>query len=397
MVADPHAAPAPHSSLQFDESYAALEESEDVKAAMAIAETAPTAEEGFDHEDVNSEEGDDARSHAWSDEDHFSDEGQDSDEHSVSYEDFDRQSFLSEEFNMSDDAAVEDDEDDEGPEVMSSKRRLSNELGTLGDEPDHALSKSTRLYPIAPRPHYDPVRGCEVPAPSVDKVSTYRSYGTLSGNPFHDMFADPGHSNKWDVGPAQTLEEPGLHDYSFVSQSYPQHMHMMSHAPSNSFDLNPVNNVHETFSSLVSNTGFPVYSPLPPASDPFFAKDITRSPAFPPASDYGIFNESNNNKKRKASDISTSEEPVTTTQAPTSSEVVETANVADASTNTVASAVAPAEPQPKKRKIKQPRSQKSMLRTAVIEAGKYTAGAIIGGIGLVTILASPIGEALASC
>jgi pSer/pThr/pTyr-binding forkhead associated (FHA) protein len=398
MAADPHAAPAPHSSLQFDESYAALEESEDAKAAMAIAETAPTADEGFDHEDVNSEEGDDARSHAWSDEDHFSDEGQDSDGHSVSYEDFDRQSFLSEEFNMSDDAAVEDDEDDEGPEVMSSKRRLSNELGTLGDEPDHALSKSTRLYPLAPRPHYDPVRGCEVPAPSVDKASTYRSYGTLSGNPFHDMFADPGHSNKWDVGPASTSEAQEVHNYSFFGQSYPPHVPMTSNVMSNSFDLNPVNNVHETFSSLVANTGFPPGATLlPPSSVAFFANETTRSPAFPPAADYGIFDESNNTKKRKASEISTSEEPVTTTQAPTSSEVVETANVADASTNTVATAVAPAEPQPKKRKTKQPHSQKSMLRTAIIEAGKYTAGAIIGGIGLVTILASPIGEALASC
>jgi pSer/pThr/pTyr-binding forkhead associated (FHA) protein len=395
MVADPHAAPAPHSSLQFDESYAALEESEDVKAAMAVAETAPNADEGSDHEDVNSEEGDEARSNAWSDEDHFSDEGQDSDEHSVSYEDFDRQSFLSEEFNMSDDAAVEDDEDDEGPEVMSSKRRLSNELGSLGDEPDHALFKSTHLYPIAPRPHYDPVRGCEVSGPSVDRISTYRSYGTLSGNPSDDMFADPGHSNKWDVGPATTSEEPGVHNYSFFGQSYPQRMPMMSHVMPNSFDLTPVNDLHETFSSFANN-GFQVASPLPVASDAVFANDTIRSPEFPPAEECGIFNE-NNNKKRKAAEISTSDVPITTAQAPGSSEVMETANVADASTNTVATAIAPAEPQPKKRKIKQPHSQKSMLRTAVIEAGKYTAGAIIGGIGLVTILASPIGEALASC
>ena len=399
MAADPHAAPAPHSSLQFGESYAAFDESEDmeaVNAAMEVGTTAPNANDVFDHEDVDSEEGEDARYNAWSDDDHFSDEGQESDEHSESHEDFDRQSFLSEEFNMSDDVAVEDEEDDEGPEVMSSKRRLSNELGTLGDEPNHGLYKQTRELPIAPRPHYDPVRGCEVSAPSVDRIPTYRSYGTFSGIPFHEMFADPGHSNKWDVGPEPTLEQPDMHNYSFVSQSYPQQMTTVSSMmPSNTFHSAPADIFDGAYSlnldTLVSGGPPLLRSPFGPSANP----DAARLPALHQA-DCGVFQESNS-KKRKAPEISTSDEPVTITQAATSSEVIETANVADASTNTIATTAVPAEPQPKKRKIKQPHSQKSMLRTAVIEAGKYTAGAIIGGIGLVTILASPIGEALASC
>jgi hypothetical protein len=143
--------------------------------------------------------------------------------------------------------------------------------------------------------------------------------------------------------------------------------------------------------TIVSGGSPLLRSPFYPSANP----DAARLPALHQA-DCGICQESNS-KKRKAPEISTSDEPVTTTQAVTSSEVVETANVADASTNTIATTAAPVEPQPKKRKIKQAHSQKSMLRTAVIEAGKYTAGAIIGGIGLVTILASPIGEALASC
>ena len=387
----PHAAPG---------SYAILAERVNaMKTAIAAMENARNADKGFDHGSVNSEGDEDARSHIWGD-DHFSDEGQESDEHSESHEDFDRQSFVSEEFNMSDDVAVEDDEDDEGPEIMSSKRRLSNELGTLGDEPNHALSEPTRDLFIAPRPHYDPVRGFQVSAPSVDRIPTHRSYGTFSGNPFHDVFADPGHSNKWDVGPtqigpAQTLEEqPELHNYSFGSQSYQQQMPMTSGMMPNSFDLTHASNFDGTFASFGSNSLGD--SSLPPASSLYYANpDAERVPDL--AKSGYVFLHESNSKKRKAPEISTSDEPVTTTQAPTSSDAIETANVADASTNTVATTAAPAEPQPKKRKIKQAHSQRSMLRTAVIEAGKYTAGAIIGGIGLVTILASPIGEALASC
>ncbi|KAM0706028.1 hypothetical protein Q7P35_007388 [Cladosporium inversicolor] len=394
MLADPQAAPVPHSSLQFDESYAAIEESENVKDALAAAETALNAEEGFDPEDFNSEDGEDVRFNAWSDDDHFSDEGQDSDEHSESHEDFDRQSFLSEEFNMSDEVAMEDDEDDEGPEIMSSKRRLSNELGTLGDEPNHAVSEPTREAVIPARPHYDPVRGFQVSGPSVDRIPTHRSYGPFSGNHFHSMFADSGHSNKWDVGPSSSLDQPSLRNYSFVDQSYAQQIPMVSSLMPNSFHSISANNFDAGLPFFAGDTSgsFPIL----PASCTSFANDTARSPSMSPVTGYGICQEFNS-KKRKAPEISTSDEPITTPQAPTSSEVIETAHVADASTNTVAPTVAPAEPQPKKRKIKQPHSQKSMLRTAVIEAGKYTAGAIIGGIGLVTILASPIGEALASC
>ena len=289
------------------------------------------------------------------------------------------------------------DEEDEGPEIISSKRRETNELGAFGDEPNHTVSGSTRDVFIAPRPHYDPVRGFQVSAPSVDKIPTHRSYATFSGDHFHDMFADSDHSNKWDVGPQPTgpapvLEEPELHDYSYFSQSYQQQMPTISSMMRDPFEPIQANNFDGAFGPFGSASlgTFPT-----PAS--FFnsvSSDAVRSPEISPPF-CGL--QESNNKKRKAPEISTSEEPVTTTQAPASSEAIETTNVADASTNTVATTVVPAEPQPKKRKIKQAHSQKSMLRTAVIEAGKYTAGAIIGGIGLVTILASPIGEALASC
>jgi len=398
MVTDPHAAPAPYSSLQFGRSYAALEENEDVEAAVAVAETAPNDDEGFDHEDVNSEDGEDARSHAWSDDDHFSEEGQDSDEHDESHEGFDRHSFLSEELYMSDDVAVEDDEDDEGPEIMSSKRRLSNELGTSGDEPNQTMSsEQARELFIAPRPRYDPVRGFQMPATSMPGIPTHRSYATFSGDNFHDMFADSGHSNKWDVGPQPTghapaLEEPEPQNYSYVSQPYQQQMPMVSSMMRDPFDPIQANDFDEAFSPFASASlgSFPTAAPFLNSVGSVTVRSPEMSPPF-----CGL--QASNNKKRKAPEISTSNEPVATTQAPTSSEAIETANVADASTNTVATTAVPAEPQPKKRKIKQAHSQKSMLRTAVIEAGKYTTGAIIGGIGLVTILASPIGEALASC
>jgi hypothetical protein len=190
-------------------------------------------------------------------------------------------------------------------------------------------------------------------------------------------------------------EEPELHNYSFGSQSYQQQMPMTSGMMPNSFDLTHASNFDGTFASFGGNSLGD--SSLPPASSLYYANpDAERVPDLA-KSGYVFLHESNNSKKRKAPEISTSDEPVTTAQAPTSSDAIETANVTDASTNTVATTAAPTEPQPKKRKIKQAHSQRSMLRTAVIEAGKYTAGAIIGGIGLVTILASPIGEALASC
>ena len=393
VAPDSHAAHPPHSPLlQLDEEYAALDESKDVRAAMAVAEIASNADEGFDHEHVNSEEGDDASLNAWSDDDHFSDEEQVSDEHYEMHEDFDRQSFLSEEFNMSDDVAVEDDEDDEGPEIMSSKRRLSNELGTLGDESNHDVSEPTREAVTQARPHYDPVRDFQMSALGVDRMPAYRSYGTFFGAPSYDMFADPSHSNKRDVGPATTLEQPDLHNYSFVSPPYQlqQHMPSMVSGPMpNNFNVNS-SNLAEAVPFFGSNA--PGTYPPP---HPFNTFHANAEPTYALGSSPG--GHESNNKKRKAPEISTSDEPATTTQAPTSSGIIETANVSDAATNTVATTVTPTEPQAKKRKIKQAHSQKSMLRTAVIEAGKYTAGAIIGGIGLVTILASPIGEALASC
>ena len=391
MVAEPlapiYVADAPHSSLQFSEAYAAIDESKDVKATMAAAETAPSVDGDFDHEDVNSEDGDGARSHAWSDSDHFSEEGQDSDEHSESHEDFDRQSFLSEEFNMTDDVAVEDDEDDEGPEIMSSKRRPSNELGTLGNEPNN---DTVREAVIPARPHYDPVRGFQVSAPVVEKFPAYRSYATVLGQPSSRyMYADLGHSNKWDVGPPPALEQTNIHSYSYLQPPYQDLSTMASvlHAtPVNYGEVVPF--LEDPFSHTTSFGAPTSYNPAPANTD------TTRLPTFSEPS--SCLYESNS-KKRKAPEISTSNEPVVTTQSPASNEASETASLVEAPVTAVPTTTASTEPQTKKRKIKQPHAQKSILRTAVIEAGKYTAGAIIGGIGLVTILASPIGEALASC
>jgi hypothetical protein len=393
MAADslgpPHAADAPHSSLEFSEAYAAIGENIDVQAAMAAAETAPSADEGFDHEEINSDDDDGVMSHGWSDGDHFSEEEQDSDEHSDSHEDFDRQSFLSEEFNMTDDAAVDDDEDDEGPEIMSSKRRPSNELGTLGNEQSAAMSDTTREAAIPARPHYDPVRGFQVSAPD----TAYRPYATSFGAPSSDAFADQGHSTKWDVGPAPISGHFDLSNPVFLDSFPPLPADMSTNMPTSmlSGPYDPTPTIYDSY-----NTYRPIrqYSFAP---HDYSSGNGEATHSFPLSEPFSGPTESIS-KKRKAPEISTSSEPVITAQAPTSDEASETVLPVDAiTTPATTTAAASSEPQPKKRKIKQAHSQKSLLRTAVIEAGKYTAGAIIGGIGLVTILASPLGEALASC
>jgi pSer/pThr/pTyr-binding forkhead associated (FHA) protein len=355
--------------MQYDEALNSIGEIKTIGAAMEAS-----ADEAFDHEHEDSE-------HSWSDEEHISDDEQDSDEHSDSHEDFDRQSFLSEEFNMADEVAVEDDEDDEGPEVMSSKRRLSNELGTLGNEPKHDMP-DVACETIPARPHYDPVRGFQISAPNVDKAPAYRSYDSYMMQTLPRVCADLPHSNKWDVGPGPVVDDFNLHNFGFISHNASL----------------PLDNMNDDTRSGKFGYDYPPISfgALPSAAASRDIFDLETNPNVPSNSPASAFPKPGsefpelNMKKRKAPEISTADEPSATSQTPAVND-----EVAGGDTTHIVPTIA--EPDLKKRKIKQPHAHKSLLRTAVIEAGKYTAGAIIGGIGLVTILASPIGEALASC
>lgn len=338
---------------------------------------------------------------SWSEESNVSDDEEDSDEHSESREEFDGQSFLSEDFNNMDDGmAVEDDEDDEGPEIMSSKRRLSNELGTLGDEHTNALPDTTREAAVPARPHYDPVRGFQVSNPSIDKTPVYRSYGSVFAPQSLATFTNLDHSTKWDVGP---MSQPFMPHVANTDNQIPYAPNIddgqNAYAQNNTYTFTPsLFNIPPaaTQANRWGLGGGPTFEPLPLMST---TADVLEQP-ITGEFDEGTFESRHNallsepidapaeinNKKRKAPEM-TLDEPTVATQVPATSD----------ETSQVAASAMPDEPQAKKRKIKQPRSQKSVLRTAVIEAGKYTAGAIIGGIGLVTLLASPIGEALASC
>jgi hypothetical protein len=353
--------------MQYDEALNSIGEIKTIGAAMEV-----NADEAFDHDNEDSE-------HSWSDEEHISEDEQDSDEHSDSHEDFDRQSFLSEEFNMADEVAMEDDEDDEGPEVMSSKRRFSNELGTLGDEPKHDMPDVARET-IPARPHYDPVRGFQISAPNVDKAPAYRSYDSYMMQPLPRMSADLPYSNKWDVGPGPVVDDFNLHNFGFISHSASLPLDSMNDDTRSGkfgFDYPPIS--YSSFSGTSRDIFGQETNPNVPSNSP--------ASAFPKP---GFEIPELNMKKRKAPEISTADEPSATSQTPAVKD-----EVAGGATTHIVPTIA--EPDLKKRKIKQPHAHKSLLRTAVIEAGKYTAGAIIGGIGLVTILASPIGEALASC
>jgi hypothetical protein len=140
-----------------------------------------------------------------------------------------------------------------------------------------------------------------------------------------------------------------------------------------------------------------MYQPVDPDFRKEHGEDIPSAPASCDLS-----------KKRKASDISTGFVNTLTLQEfqsrynePSQSQhpplVQHESSSEDSVILTATEEPLTVEPPSKKLKIDQPRTKKSMLRSAALEASKYTAGAIIGGIGIVTILASPIGEALASC
>jgi pSer/pThr/pTyr-binding forkhead associated (FHA) protein len=288
--------------------------------------------------------------------------------------------------------SIHDDqhEDEEGPEIMSSKRSQSVEIGTLGDtRNDHEYQPSDVPRAAPTRSHYDPVRGMfqVAAAPITDNARTARSYDSFPPPSYSGVYANAWDSSKWDVGPT---------DFA-VSHSSIQRMED-----------------HSAFADVYGESfGRPTYGEriYPPGSmfdpsmyqpvDPDFRKEHGEDiPSAPASCDLS--------KKRKASDISTGFVNTLTLQEfqsrynePSQSQhpplVQHESSSEDSVILTATEEPLTVEPPPKKLKTDQPRTKKSMLRSAALEASKYTAGAIIGGIGIVTILASPIGEALASC
>lgn len=403
-------APVPYSAVQ--QSSRSDENFNRVLKAIVSEKTAEQALKDDDSFDQYPRQGQplaDVEAVSWSEQSNVSDHEEDSDEHSESREDFDGQSFLSEEFNMADDAddaddademAVEDDEDDEGPEIMSSKRRPSNELGTLGDEHTNALSDTTREAAIPARPHYDPVRGFQVSNSSIDKNPVYRSYESVFAPQTIAAFTNSDHRAKWDVGP---MNQPFLPEVVNTDIQIPYAPSIddeqNAYAQNNPYTFTPsLFNMPPAATQanrwglggghafealpLMSTTSDFVEQPTPNEFNVSSLKFRQKTPHSDPIDASAEINA----KKRKAPEM-TVDEPTIAAEVPVTIEEA----------SQVAAPAITDESQAKKRKIKQPRSQKSVLRTAVIEAGKYTAGAIIGGIGLVTLLASPIGEALASC
>jgi pSer/pThr/pTyr-binding forkhead associated (FHA) protein len=287
----------------------------------------------------------------------------------------------------------DEDEDEEGPETMSSKRTQSVEIGTLGDAHDdreYQPSEVPQREHAAPtRSHYDPVRGMfqVAPAPFTDKARTAHSYDSFPPPSYSGVYANAWDSSKWDVGPNDMI----------INHDYPQ--------PVGEFSFADVS-CRPTYGEQT----YPSQSAWSyPRHQPDFA-ELTEE------HDQGVPSmPTDGSKKRKASEISTSLVPTTTApefQPSSDSEsflqnfasqfqesVQKTSDWENTDISTALEEPLAVGPPPSKKlkTILQPRTKKSMLRAAAVEASKYTAGAIIGSIGLVTLLASPIGEALASC
>ena len=276
----------------------------------------------------------------------------------------------------------DDEEEEEGPETMSSKRAKSVKLGDAHPDLQH---EPTDLPPreaaVPTRSHYDPVRGMfqVAPAPFTDNARTARSYDLFPPPSYSGVYANAWDSSKWDIGPNDMImsheslqpvgewQDAGIGGRpTFGEQTYPSQ------------------------SAWSSPRHQPVFAEVAQEHD----QDV---PSMPNLSDSG--------KKRKASEISTSFVPMATSpeSQPPSANVPQMATMLSLSefdklyTSSLPDEPLVVEPPSKKLKTVQPRTKKSMLRAAAVEASKYTAGAIIGSIGLVTLLASPIGEALASC
>jgi hypothetical protein len=298
----------------------------------------------------------------------------------------------------------QDDDDDEGPETMTSKRTQSVEIGTLGnthDDHEYQPSDVPAREPAAPtRSHYDPVRGmfqvAQAPLADnargmfpvasgslTDNARSARPYDSFPPPSYSGVYANAWDSSKWDVGPSDLTANHAslLPENDYFTEICGGALGRPTYGEQNN-----------TSQLLWSSSRYqPVHLDL--------AKDNAQvlSSILPTVCD--------GSKKRKASEISTGESQPPCADNTQSNCLTSTPSEATQHQPRVDSPVASTaidetltlEPSPKKLKTCQPRIKRSMLRSAALEASKYTAGAIIGSIGLITLLASPIGEALASC
>lgn len=330
------------------------------------------------------EDDDDDENDSWSNQDQFS-AGSDSDD--------DNSSSIAEPVDIEDfEEDVDDDEDeDDAPEVMSSKRQPSQEIGTLGED--------SYAAPVITRSHYDPVRGFQV---SVNENNKSSSIKPRSYEPTHtftpacpDMLADSSHSSKWDMGPSGFVSQDlNRQPMSFPSgtfsgacpPTFASHPSWVEPLP-NSYTGESWHTVTSPSAAMAPSLSISQTDNAWISADTHVDVDVDAPPV--PLLTSGT--------KRKANDISEDIVPVTNNQ---TEPQVQSNPDSDAATNVSAANVtvaAPVEPVPKKRKIKQPRTNKSYLKTAATEAGKYAAGALVGSVGLVALLASPLGARLAEC
>ncbi|KAM0715114.1 hypothetical protein Q7P37_009579 [Cladosporium fusiforme] len=298
---------------------------------------------------------------SWSNQDQFSDDGE------LSMEDDEDDSSVVDPSESELEYVLGQEDDDEGPEVMSSRQREPSQ------EIDTTLGSHATVAPTI-RSHYDPVRRFLDNSPIKP-----RSYDSTHFTPAYPELANPDYSSssKWDVGPSGLVAvNDSVIPKSFPSSvpSYPTFM------PASCSWPDPTQH---------SFNGFP--APATTMAEPVSASEwaLDDTTADTGATDLFVAEESRV-PKRKASEISTN-----SIEAATDPQVQPTVD-ADATLVTVTPTVE-TQSLPKKRKIKHPRTKKSFLKTAATEAGKYAAGAFVGSVGLVAFLASPIGARLAEC
>lgn len=323
-----------------------------------------------------------------------------------------------------------DVEDDEGPEIMSSKREPSHELGTLGEEAGRDVP--TRDSPAPVRPHYDPVRGFQAPAYGIDPANNPsaktavlpRSYESThrATSAAYGIDADLASSSKWDIGPdgSATYDFNPRNMYSYGVPPY--------NPPSYTAYQPGLNNqqTRQDGSLRFNWTVFPPPAPSHPLLEtPVFGfpSQLSQEMSHPVTANTdglkGCFSGTSEGfsaedtepsssrivgTKRKAADITADTDNHTAKstgfeEASTQTHFEPQAAEDDAVRQELANAAKEPEPEPKpkKRKIKQPRARRSLLRSTVTEVGKYAAGALVGGVGLVALLASPLGARLADC
>lgn len=335
----------------------------------------PAADESEHEDDVDDEDG------SFSKQDQFSDDylsqQSDDDNSSIAHDD----SMHARSLDFEEEG--EGDDIDEGPEIMSSKVQPPQKVAPHVGEATTAASTTTRS-------HYDPVRGFQVyengnednKAPA--KSRSYEPTHALSPS-FPFMLADSGHSSKWDMGPSgfvtKTLNRENDFRIPYGGGSYPAPYYSPGFPAASPWDepfaLN--DSWIDTSAPAALSKPLDLDTTVAPTSDPAEEDENVAGPSFIQSSSNVLGN------KRKADDISENDVPTT----------IDEANK-DAQATTVTFNI-PTEPAPKKRKIKQSRSNRSFMKTAATEAGKYAAGALVGSVGLVALLVSPLGARLAEC